>query len=278
MNKREIVGIEDYQGAAAGWGALKAVAGALRGQMAVVNETHGLLTMNQPHGFDCPGCAWPDPKHTSSFEFCENGAKAVSWEATSKRTTPEFFAAHTVSELGNWWDFDLENQGRLTQPMAYDRATDNYLAVGWEEASRIGAGLRASPIPNGGVLHLGTGLQRSRLSLPVVRARLRHQQFPRLLEHVPRSERRRPAGVIGVGKGTVKLDRIRCISELEDVVVVGEVAYTRSRDRLSVVTRVGGEATQLAGYRMTIYRKQPDGRWLLARDAHTLSPVAKLGS
>ena len=149
MAKNEIAGVEDYKGAAAGWGALKAVAEALRGQMAVVNETHGLLTMNQPHGFDCPGCAWPDPKHTSSFEFCENGAKAVSWEATAKRTTPEFFAAHTVSELWNWRDFDLESEGRLTHPMVYDRATDRYLPISWEEAmTRIGAALRALPDPN----------------------------------------------------------------------------------------------------------------------------------
>ncbi|MDR3095804.1 MAG: SgcJ/EcaC family oxidoreductase [Paraburkholderia sp.] len=68
--------------------------------------------------------------------------------------------------------------------------------------------------------------------------------------------------------------RIRCISELEEVVIVGEVAYTRCRDSLSVTPRAGGEATQLAGHRITIYRKQPDGRWLLARDANTLSPVA----
>ena len=72
--------------------------------------------------------------------------------------------------------------------------------------------------------------------------------------------------------------RIRCISELEEVVVVGEVAYTRSRDALSVTPRAGGKATQLAGHRITVYRKQPAGRWLLARDAHTLSPVAKPGS
>src|SRR5262245_16202455 len=72
--------------------------------------------------------------------------------------------------------------------------------------------------------------------------------------------------------------RIRCISELEEVVVVGEVAYTRSRDALSVTPRAGGEATQLAGHRITVYRKQPDGRWLLARDAHTLPPVEKLRS
>jgi uncharacterized protein (TIGR02246 family) len=64
--------------------------------------------------------------------------------------------------------------------------------------------------------------------------------------------------------------RIRCSSELEEVVVIGEVAYTRSRDALSVTPRAGGKATQLGGHRITVYRKQPDGRWLLARDAHTL--------
>src|ERR1700722_9063323 len=68
--------------------------------------------------------------------------------------------------------------------------------------------------------------------------------------------------------------RIRCISELEEVVIVGEVAYTVCSDSLSVTPRTGGEATELAGHRITIYRKQSDGRWLLARDAHTLSPVA----
>lgn len=66
--------------------------------------------------------------------------------------------------------------------------------------------------------------------------------------------------------------RIRCISELEEVVVVGDVAYTRSEDALSVTPQASGEATRLAGHRMTIYRKQSDGRWLLARDAHTLCP------
>jgi uncharacterized protein (TIGR02246 family) len=69
--------------------------------------------------------------------------------------------------------------------------------------------------------------------------------------------------------------RINCISALEEVVVVGEVAYTRCRDSLSVIPRAGGETMQLAGDRLTVYRKQPDGRWLLARDAHTLSPVEK---
>jgi uncharacterized protein (TIGR02246 family) len=68
--------------------------------------------------------------------------------------------------------------------------------------------------------------------------------------------------------------RISCISELEEVVVVGEVGFTLCRDSLSVTPRAGGEATELAGHRITIYRKQSDGRWLLARDANTLSSVA----
>ncbi|HET9396391.1 MAG TPA: SgcJ/EcaC family oxidoreductase, partial [Nitrospiraceae bacterium] len=69
--------------------------------------------------------------------------------------------------------------------------------------------------------------------------------------------------------------RINCVSELEEVVVAGEVAYTRSRDSLSVTPHGNGEETKLAGHRITVYRKQPDGRWLLARDAHTLTPVEK---
>ena len=84
---------------AGGWGALWATARAVREQSVVLKGSKALLSMNQPDGFDCPGCAWPDPKHTSSFEFCENGAKAVTWEATKRKVTPEFFAAHTVSEL-----------------------------------------------------------------------------------------------------------------------------------------------------------------------------------
>ena len=99
MTDRKVPGVEDYDGAAGGWGAMGAVARALKGQMAIGRETAALRRVNQPTGFDCPGCAWPDPKHTSSFEFCENGAKAVSWEATGKRATPEFFAAHPLSEL-----------------------------------------------------------------------------------------------------------------------------------------------------------------------------------
>ncbi|GBP03602.1 Protein YdeP [Eumeta japonica] len=127
-------GIAPYGGAAGGWGALKAVADAIRGQMSVKQDVIALFKVNQPQGFDCPGCAWPDPQHASSFEFCENGAKAVSWEATSKRTTPEFFAAHTVTELWEHSALHLEGEGRLTHPMKYDPTTDTYQPIEWETA------------------------------------------------------------------------------------------------------------------------------------------------
>src|SRR3984885_47676 len=149
MSEDNVAGVGGYDGAAAGWGTLKAVADALREQSIALKGSKALLSMNQPDGFDCPGCAWPDPKHTSSFEFCENGAKAVSWEATAKRTTPEFFATHTVGELWKWPDFDLENEGRLTHPMVYDRETDRYLPISWDEAlAKIGAALRELPHPD----------------------------------------------------------------------------------------------------------------------------------
>ena len=106
--------IRPFHGAAGGWRSLQATGEALAEQRVVLSGANTLLRMNQPEGFDCPGCAWPEPKHTSSFEFCENGAKAVAWEATAKRCTPDFFAAHTVAELEAWSDYDLEMQGPLT--------------------------------------------------------------------------------------------------------------------------------------------------------------------
>jgi hypothetical protein len=87
-----------YAPPAGGWGALHATAKALREQSVITKGSSALLAMNHPKGFDCPGCAWPDPRHTSSFEFCENGAKAISFELTKHRVTREFFAQHTLGQ------------------------------------------------------------------------------------------------------------------------------------------------------------------------------------
>lgn len=148
MSDKRPEGVEAYSHPAGGWDALKAVAKTLKHQQIVAQGSTTLLKANQPEGFDCPGCAWPDPKHTSSFEFCENGAKAITWESTARRVTPEFFAEHTVSELWEWIDHKLEDQGRLTHPLKYNSATDKYETIDWDDAfSLIGLELNklASP-------------------------------------------------------------------------------------------------------------------------------------
>lgn len=207
-DQNRTTGIALYGGSAGGWGALKAVADALRGQMSVKQDVIALFKVNQPQGFDCPGCAWPDPQHTSSFEFCENGAKAVSWEATSKRTTPEFFAAHTVSELWNRNAFELEGEGRLTHPMKYDAASDTYQPIDWDTAFReIGELLRGYDDPNSVEFYTSGRASNEAAFLWQLFAReYGTNNFPDCSNmcHEPTS-----VGLpesIGVGKGTVELE------------------------------------------------------------------------
>ncbi|MRG55338.1 FdhF/YdeP family oxidoreductase [Phyllobacterium sp. SYP-B3895] len=137
MKKPRPKGIARYDHPAGGWDALKAVAKTLAHQQIVAQGSRTLLKANQPEGFDCPGCAWPDPKHTSSFEFCENGAKAITWETTAKRTDASFFAQHTVSELWTWTDHQLEDAGRLTLPLRYDPASDRFEPIDWNAAFEL---------------------------------------------------------------------------------------------------------------------------------------------
>ncbi|CAI2499254.1 FdhF/YdeP family oxidoreductase [Serratia ficaria] len=147
--RRAVPGIRPYDGPAGGWGALKATAIAVRTQMETLEAPVTLLRTNQPDGFDCPGCAWPDKEHHSTFQFCENGAKAVTWEATSKRVTPEFLSQNTLTSLLQKTDFELEGYGRLTHPLAYDRDSDTLRPVEWDDAfARIGEVLRGMSSPD----------------------------------------------------------------------------------------------------------------------------------
>ncbi len=134
---------------AGGWGALKSVALQLLGNRIPTKGARTLLSANQPDGFDCPGCAWPDREHASTFEFCENGVKAVAAEATSARATPALFAEHTVAALMAQDDRTLEAHGRLTDPMVYDASSDKYVPITWDDAfALIGRHLRALDDPN----------------------------------------------------------------------------------------------------------------------------------
>ncbi|HEY4145813.1 FdhF/YdeP family oxidoreductase [Pinirhizobacter sp.] len=138
----------EYDGAAGGWGSLSGLAKVYRrehpdGALAT------LLRQNKARGFMCTSCAWGKPAHTHAFEFCENGAKSTIWELTRDRCTPDFFQAHTVAELRQWQDYDLEMAGRLTEPLRYDAATDRYVACSWADAFQgIGRELKALEPPS----------------------------------------------------------------------------------------------------------------------------------
>lgn len=117
--------VADPQHSAAG---LPAVAHSLRvaqQQMGVRRAARTLLKVNQKDGFDCPGCAWPEGDHRHTAEFCENGVKAVAEEATLRRVTPDFFAAHPVADLARRSGYWLGQQGRITQPMLLERGADD---------------------------------------------------------------------------------------------------------------------------------------------------------
>ncbi|MFY7857066.1 MAG: FdhF/YdeP family oxidoreductase, partial [Rubrivivax sp.] len=200
--------MSDYPGPAGGWPALGSVSLHLQQQGIPIKGARTLLATNQPDGFDCPGCAWPDRNHQSSFQFCENGAKAVAAEATAHRATPERIGEHTVTELASWSDFDLENLGRLTEPLRFDAATDRYRRCTWDEAfALIGQTLRALPSPDAAAFYTSgrTSNEAAFLYQLFVR-RLGTNNFPDCSNMC-----HEPSGVglkrtVGVGKGTVSLE------------------------------------------------------------------------
>ncbi|MGV3623541.1 MAG: FdhF/YdeP family oxidoreductase [Archangium sp.] len=166
-----------------------------------------LARVNQKQGFDCPGCAWPDPEHRSFAEFCENGARAVAHEADSKRVDAKFFANHSVAELraktGHW----LEQQGRLVEPMVLEPGAEHYAPISWGEAfSRIAAELNALPSPDAAAFYTSGRASNEAAFLYQLFARsLGTNNLPDCSNLCHESSGKGLATTIGVGKGTVQL-------------------------------------------------------------------------
>lgn len=205
--RRAVPGIHHYAGPAGGWGALKATAIAVRTQMDVFDAPATLLRTNQPDGFDCPGCAWPDKEHKSTFQFCENGAKAVTWEATTKRVTPAFFADHTVSALWEKSDFELEGYGRLTHPMKYDPQSDTFRPVEWDDAfARIGEVLRGLAPNQVEFYTSGRASNEAAFLYQLFARELGTNNFPDCSNMCHQATSVGLPRSIGIGKGTVSLE------------------------------------------------------------------------
>ncbi|WP_250493541.1 FdhF/YdeP family oxidoreductase [Caballeronia sp. GAWG1-1] len=200
--------IEPYTHPAAGWGALKQVAINLVKEKVAGGNYRTLFKQNQPDGFDCPGCAWPDRAHASTFEFCENGVKAVAAEATAKRVTPVFFEEHTVTSLMAQSDYELEQHGRLTDPLVYDAKRDRYVPIEWDAAFElIASHINKLDHPDKAAFYTSGRASNEAAFLYQLFVRMvGTNNFPDCSNMCHEATSRGLPHTVGVGKGTVTLD------------------------------------------------------------------------
>ena len=177
-------------------------------KMGITKTIKTLTTINQPLGFDCPGCAWPDPDHSSTFEFCENGAKAVADEAMKGGVNPEFFEKYSVQELSQKSDFWLNQQGRITHPMILRKGSNHYEKIDWKEGFEIiRDNVKESNNPDKAVFYTSgrTSNEAAFLYQLFVRT-LGTNNMPDCSNMCHESSGIALMEAIGIGKGTVTLD------------------------------------------------------------------------
>jgi len=177
-------------------------------KMGITRTVKTLAMVNQKSGFDCPGCAWPDPEHRTYFEFCENGAKAVADEATKARAGPDFFSKHSIQDLANKSDFWLNNQGRITEPMYLDKDSNHYTPISWDEAlTKVSDKLKSLDSPNKAVFY--TSGRTSNEAAFLYQAFIRSygtNNLPDCSNMCHESSGKGLGSTIGIGKGTVRLE------------------------------------------------------------------------
>jgi molybdopterin-dependent oxidoreductase alpha subunit len=209
------------EGAAAG---LPAVLSSLRvtsRESGLVRGTRSLLKVNQPEGFDCPGCAWPDPQDRHVAEFCENGAKAVAWESTTKRVTTDELFRRSIRELDTLSDFELEGLGRLTEPVVKEPGDDHYRPISWDDAFvRIANEMRALASPDEACFYTsGRTSNEAAFLYQLLARRFGTNNLPDCSNMCHESSGVGLTAQIGIGKGTVSLEDF---DAAELILVVGQ--------------------------------------------------------
>ncbi|MGI5040895.1 FdhF/YdeP family oxidoreductase, partial [Streptomyces sp. JAC128] len=226
--------IDPVQHSAAG---LPAVAHTLRiaqQQMGVRRTAQTLLKVNQKDGFDCPGCAWPEGDKRHTAEFCENGAKAVAEEATLRRVTPDFFAAHPVADLGTRSGYWLGQQGRITQPVYLPEGADRYEAVTWERAFEIIAEeLSALSSPDEALFYTsGRTSNEAAFLLQLLAREFGTNNLPDCSNMCHESSGSALTETIGIGKGSVSLEDLH---QADLIIVAGQNPGTNHPRMLSAL-------------------------------------------
>ncbi|TDD64723.1 FdhF/YdeP family oxidoreductase [Jiangella aurantiaca] len=181
-----------------------------------------LRVLNQQRGFDCPGCAWPEPGKPHLAEFCENGAKAVAEESTVRRVDAAFFAEHPIADLGGRSDHWLGQQGRLTEPMLRDAGDTHYRPIGWDAAFDVIAdALHGLASPDDAVFYTSGRTSNEAAFLYQLFARtLGTNNLPDCSNMCHESSGAALSETIGIGKGSVSLTDITDHADL--IVVVGQ--------------------------------------------------------
>ena len=205
-------------------------------QMSARRTLAVLRRVNQPDGFDCPGCAWPEPGSTHTAEFCENGAKAVAEEATERRITAEFFAAHPVAELAERSGYWLGQQGRLTAPMLLEEGASHYVPVSWERAFEIVAEeLAALDTPDGAAFYTsGRTGNEAAFAYQLFARRLGTNNLPDCSNMCHESSGSALVETLGVGKGSVSL---KDLHQADLIIVAGQNPGTNHPRMLSALER-----------------------------------------
>jgi molybdopterin-dependent oxidoreductase alpha subunit len=193
-------------------------------EMGPVRATRTLTKVNHTDGFDCPSCAWPDPDpdQRKLAEFCENGARAVAWEATRKKVGGTFFAGHSIAELREHSDHWLEANGRLTEPMYLAPGATHYAPVSWDDAlDLITARLQALADPDRAVFYTsGRASNEAAFAYQLLARRLGTNNLPDCSNMCHESSGAALGQTLGIGKGLVTIDDISEHAEL--IVVVGQ--------------------------------------------------------
>ncbi|HLS78508.1 MAG TPA: FdhF/YdeP family oxidoreductase [Nocardia sp.] len=234
-------------------------------EMGVIRTALTLSRVNQVHGFDCPGCAWPEPSgHRRPAEFCENGAKAVAEEATLRTVTPEFFAAHPVSELATKSGYWLGQQGRLTHPMVLRPGNTHYHPISWEDAYQLIADeLRALDSPDEALFYTSgrTANETAFLYQLLVRS-FGTNNLPDCSNMCHESSGTALISSIGIGKGSVTIDDF---AAADLIIVAGQNPGTNHPRMLSALA--GAKAN---GARIVAVNPLPETGLLGFRDPQTL--------
>ncbi|GAA1557885.1 FdhF/YdeP family oxidoreductase [Actinomadura kijaniata] len=241
-------------------------------QMGVRRTALTLLRVNQKDGFDCPGCAWPEPDHRHAAEFCENGAKAVAEEATTRRITREFFARHTVAELAERTDHWLGQQGRLTEPMVRRPGSEHYEPISWDEAfGLLGTELSALASPDEAVFYTsGRTSNEAAFAYQLFVRAFGTNNLPDCSNMCHESSGSALTETIGIGKGSVLLEDLY---RADLIFVVGQNPGTNHPRMLSALERA-----KKAGARVVAVNPLPEAGLLRFRNPQVPSGVVGRGT